>query len=229
MILWPGKIGWGDVISPICIAARLDEPLTFVWGRRGTPWARAAADFIAKNHEKPVEVHHVEGELVGQHSKATWDDSDPMHNVGFARAGMRWRQQERDDPDWIRFALTTPESNLEELPEHKQWKLGNVAWGSAARRLMEDGPGGVRRVDYRTPTEDAAYIIRHADVHVGYHGNASWLARWLGIPQIVVSSRKSQTQRSFPHAVVVSELGFAGTKYVRGLVDGAREKAVQWP
>ena len=62
-------------------------------------------------------------------------------------------------------------------------------------------------VDYRVDVEDSIEILSRASLCVGYHGGASWLARWCGCPQVVLSDDPGGiTSKSFAQAIVTDRL-----------------------
>ena len=193
-MLWqtrPGT-GYGDLVSPIGIAANLGVPLHFVWEDRRQPqWANDAADLIASLHEKPVAVFHHRGFKLHRRHVGAFDEHDPLHNVGFHRDA--WRQ------DRSGIVVTTPLRNREPLPPAKRWKHpACIDW----QALAAEHP----QVDYRTPVDEAVETLLGAALHVSYHGSAGWLGRWCGCPQAILSDDPDGiTSRSFKQAVVRRE------------------------
>ena len=186
-ILWKGKIGYGDIISPICHAANRQEKLVFGWPHGGSAWAATAASIIAPLHALPVEVEHKYNVLF-HFEHVNYLDDGPMHNVGFHKEAF---DRKRDGG----IVRVTPLRNKEPLHPSKHWKTPDVDWNSI--------PG--KDIDYRTPVPEAIDILLSAEFCIGYHGSASWLARWCGCPQAVLSN-SSITRRSFSQAVVLKEL-----------------------
>ena len=203
--------GWGDIISPLCIASNTKQQLHLFWDEQDErAWARQAVRLVAPMHEHHVTVrHHFGLKLHRRHS--AFDDSSPQHNVGFHRSAFAGKRSG--------IVVTTPLRNRAPLPRDKQWKTPDVDWAD----LADAHP----QVDYRTPALAAVETLLGSALHIGYHGSCAWLARWCGCPQIVLSSNLEVTRKSFAQAVALSELPAAADLADLAAEAGERLNAVR--
>ena len=219
-ILWRGKEGYGDVVSPICYAANRREKLVFCWrSSRTLDFAREAAEYIAPRHENRVDVAHL-SDVEAHFTHTNYHDANPLHNVGFMQGAF---DNERDP--YLTVAVTPLRNNFP-LPRGKQWKTPDVDWTAWVREY------GAVQVDYRTPVAEAVDILSRSSLCVGYHGSASWLARWCGCPQVVLSANPGGiTRKSFTQAVVTDRLPVwlkQTRTQARWNLDRARERYERW-
>ena len=216
---WKGKIGYGDIVSPICYAHNVaqkntcDVDLNFYFEHpEGTKFKPEDPEtindrvkFIADNHRVThnfqVNVkQHYEHKMSDNHTN--YDDRSPLHNVGFSRTNG-WHGA----GDFI--AVVTTFKNKKQFSEYapgKMWKdpigytPGGNAWTTVLSILSKQGYR-IKEVDYGTPISEASKIFQRCKFALGYHGSAMWLARWIGCPLIMFSKGKL-TKGSFPWAHV---------------------------
>ena len=213
-IQWKGKIGYGDIVSPICyahnISHKLQVPvnLTFRWQHNVTHkihprdpetlWERAA--FIErqcyKGLTRVVVIHKFENPLDINHTNYDWNvvGGDPFHNYWFPK------EPNKRTKDLI--VVNSTEQNVVSLKEYgKSWKDPAAGcWPEIISILKKQY--AVEVVDYRTPIKDLIEMLRVAKGFVGYHGTAAWPAKFMHVPSILFANGGGLTQTSFSYAVV---------------------------
>lgn len=216
---WKGKIGYGDIVSPICYAHNMaeknsiDVDLNFYFEHTpGTKFKPQDAetindrvDYISKTIE-PARHYNVRvNQYYNKRMKADHTNYDPAsiyHNLRFS-AENSWN----GSGDYI--ALVTTMRNKKQFKDYapgKQWKdpLGDTpggnAWKTCVQILQKQG-WPVKFVEYHHPTTRAARILQRAKFVIGYHGASTWLARFVGAPLIIFSKGKL-TRTAFPYAKV---------------------------
>jgi len=104
------------------------------------------------------------------------------------------------------IVLNTTATHREQFADYnpdKSWKdpVGVEGWRTVEGIIKNEWGFDVEYVDYTTPIDDAIDIYKKAFLAVGYHGSAMWLARYIGCPMLIYST-KSITKRAFPWAHV---------------------------
>lgn len=213
---WKGKIGYGDIISPICYAHALaqrnceDVHFTMHWmhkrGERFKPDDAETLDARMKvlfRNVQPIDYHRV---TYTQHfatnmdyNHSNYDDFEDMHNLW-------WSKVKNVDNGRKSIVLNTTATHREQFEDYapeKNWKdpVGVEGWRTVESIIKDEWGFGVEFVDYTTPIDDAIDIYKKAFLAVGYHGSAMWIARYLGCPMLIYST-KSITKRAFPWAQV---------------------------
>lgn len=241
-IQWKGKIGYGDIVSPICyahnISFKFSTPvrLTFRWGTSVShkfnlddpETLRERASYIDQLCVKKgtrVELIHSDEGMKENHTNYDWSylGKDNYHNYWFPQKINQCRQ------DLIVVNPTI--GNVLSLTKYgKSWKdILENQWPEAISRIPKKYE--VICVDYRTPIADLMDLLAVARGFVGYHGTASWLARFMHTPSILFSSGGKLTRGAHPYAVVfdnensVQELHTIDTHLNKSRVNGARFKA----
>lgn len=212
-IEWRGKIGYGDIVSPICYAHNLSYKLhtgvnlTFRWQQDAmqkihpsdpeTLWRRA--DFIYNVSEKKgtdVKIFHkFEDPLDVNHTNYDWDSvkKDSFHNY--------WMPKKFNDGSLSDTILVNSTSNnVMSLKKYgKEWKdpLANQ-WQFVIDTLSKKYT--VRVVDYRTPIAKLVKLLQGARGFVGYHGTAAWVAKFTHTPSVLFADGGSLTRNAFPYA-----------------------------
>lgn len=213
-IQWKGKIGYGDIVSPICyahnISHKLQVPvnLTFRWEHDVTHkihprdpetlWERAA--FIEKMCHKGstcvTVLHKFRNPLDINHTNYDWSvvGKDPFHNYWFPREPNKRASK--------LIVVNSTEQNVVSLKEYgKSWKdPAAQSWPHIVEQLKKKYP--VEVVDYRTPVKDLIDMLRVAKGFVGYHGTAAWPAKFMHVPSILFSNGGKLTHTSFPYAMI---------------------------
>lgn len=214
-IEWKGKIGYGDIISPICYAHNLSYKLqtgvnlTFKWQHDAmqkihpsdpeTLWGRAnfLHDACEKKGTDVSIFHSFEDPLSVNHINYDWSvvGRDIYHNYW-----MPQQLNERSHSNTILVNSTM--NNVMSLKRYgKAWKdpLANQ-WQNVINKLSEKYT--VRVVDYRTPIEKLVRLLQGARGFVGYHGTAAWVAKFTHTPSILFADGGSLTRNAFPYAKI---------------------------
>lgn len=216
-IQWKGKIGYGDIVSPICYAHNLSHKLqipvnlTFRWEHGVTQkihprdpetlWERAS--FIDrmcyKGSTQVMVVHRFENPLDINHTNYDWNvvGKDPYHNYWFP-----------SDPNPVKrtsrlIVVNSTEENVVSLKDYgKSWKDPAANYWPDIIKALKKKQYGVEIVDYRTPINDLIKMLRTASGFVGYHGTAAWPAKFMHTPSILFADGGSLTQNAFSYAII---------------------------
>jgi hypothetical protein len=207
LILWRGKIGYGDIVSPICYAynesVRRDEDVELVflynnlrkYKSEDSETQLERIRFIDKNTNtsditRSVDILAEVNTLMPdnfQHTNYT-DNPVDLHNLRFSSKYF-WN----GSGDHICFI--TPEKNREPVvpwknPENGYWYKNPEKWGYP-----------VETIHYETPIKEICETLQTAKFVFTYHGSAAWLCKWIGCPMAVFSERPRWSQKVFPWAV----------------------------
>lgn len=219
-IKWKGKIGYGDVVSPICyahnVSFKLQTPvkLVFFWPHGPkqrvhdhdpeTLWERA--DYIASLCCKigtDVSVTHMfNSNLNTQHTNYKWDvvGHDRFHNFWFPVTPNCLQE-----PSNI-IVVNSTKGNFVSLADYgKSWKDPAAGkWDQIVGQLSAHG--SVVTVDNRTPISQLLSLLRKSKAFVGYHGTAAWPAKFMQVPSIIISGGGSLTRSAFPSAYITNNI-----------------------
>ena len=229
VINWKGKIGYGDIISPICYAFNLAEKnkidvvLNFHWKQEGPVKFKPEdnetiqdwVEFIA-NYTEPVEmfdvkINHVyNSDLRYNHDNYDADDIS-LHNMRFSIFGLNDFNNYHDTHKWISMVTTIKhKQQIKDYDPNKSWKdpIGEspngYAWPKISTMLNKRG-WNTKHVHYEHACSSAVKKMLSTRVVFGYHGAHMWLAKWLGMPMIIFSKggkrRNNITEKAFPWAV----------------------------
>lgn len=216
-IQWKGKIGYGDIISPICYAHNVSHKfkipvhLTFRWdwghGRKIHPsdpeqlWVRANYLFSkAYKQNTDVTLHHrFKDPLDCNHTGYEWDDvaDDKFHNF--------WVSTFKRKAKAGTLVVNSTEGNIVSLSKYgKSWK-DPVAdkWSDLIIALRKHYK--VYVVDYRTPIDELCHLLSSSEAFIGYHGTAAWIAKFLETPSIIYSDGKRLTRNAFHSSIVLPQ------------------------
>jgi hypothetical protein len=230
VINWKGKIGYGDIISPICYAFNLAEKnqvdvvLNFHWENEAPSKYKPEdketiqewVDFIA-NNTMPVEffdvqVNHVYGSKIGfNHDNYDADDIS-LHNMRFSTFGLTDGDNAHESYKTLALVTTIKhKQQMKDYDESKKWKdpigdsPGIYVWPKVSSMLNKRG-WDTRHVHYEHSCAQAVKILTNCRCVFGYHGAHMWMAKWLGLPMIIFSKggkrRNNITEKAFPWAVV---------------------------
>lgn len=215
-IQWKGKVGYGDIVSPICYAHNLSfklkeqVSLTFRWDHDNqykysardpeTLWERA--DFVNEWCDKQdtnVFVNHsFSNPLNINHTSYDWDNlkSDPWHNYWSSHTPLHFSR----GPLIVVNATTDNTQSLEQYG--KKWK-DPVAekWSEFVALLAKRNY--VYIIDYSTPILQAYAVLREAKGFIGYHGGLAWLARFTHTPSVLFTGGGKLSKQSFPYAKLI--------------------------
>jgi hypothetical protein len=216
-LLWKGKIGYGDVVSPICyahnIAHKMQEPveLTFFWAHDAytkiekrdpeTLWERAnyiARACVRPSHEVTI-IHKFSTPVDFNHVGYDWDvvGTDKYHNY--------WKPKQKNNPATNTIVVNSTTNNTVSLQSYgKSWKDPAAQhWPAIVRQIEQSF--NVVTVDYTTPIATLFELLQTASGFVGYHGTAAWIARLVHTPSVLFADGGSLTSNAFPYARIHRE------------------------
>ena len=228
VINWKGKIGYGDIISPISYAYNIAEKnstdvvLRFHWADpepkkykdKDSETIQQWIDITNNNMQKPpfwdVTIEHVyNSALPYNHDNYEYKGADGMelHNMRFSRFGMNDGNNAYKTYNKITFVTSIKhKQQLAEYDKGKAWKdplastPSGMAWPRVADLIKKRG-WDPRFVHYETPMQKCIDSMLASRCVIGYHGAHMWIARWLGMPMIIFS-KGSLTTKAFPWAIV---------------------------
>lgn len=215
-IRWKGKIGYGDIVSPICYAHNVSHKLNtdvvvqFQWPHGPeqkieqsdpeTLWERA--DVIARlccsDNTSVSVIHNFNDPIEYNHSNYDWDivGKDQYHNY--------WYPTIRNKPLSNTVVVNTTEGNVVSLKQYgRPWKDPIANDWAVVRKLLGE-KYNVVTVDYRTPIDTLVSLLRDAAGFVGYHGTAAWVAKFMHTPSIIFARGGKLTRNAFPYACIDS-------------------------
>lgn len=211
-IQWKGKIGYGDIVSPICYAHNVSYKLqtkvclTFRWEHGPlqkvhpsdpeTLWGRANyINSICNKAGTDIEVKHAfDDPLDVNHTNYDWDvvGKDPYHNY--------WMPNQKHKTEHNTILVNSTMGNVWSLKQYgKPWKDPlSDKWNHVIDELSKKYV--VRVVDYRTPIEKLIRLLRTSRGFFGYHGTAAWTAKLMHTPSIIFADGGKLTRNAFPYA-----------------------------
>lgn len=216
-IQWKGKIGYGDIVSPVCYAHNLsfklktEVNLTFRWDNDSlhrihhsdpeTLWERA--DYIASMCEERDTVvnieHRFKDPLNINHSNYDWNviGKDAYHNY--------WRPKVFNQSASNTIIVNSTDGNTTSLKTYgKPWKDPIASqWSRVVDTLSKQY--NVVVVNYRTPIADLVTLLQTALGFVGYHGTAAWVAKFTHTPSILFANGGALTRNAFPYAHIETD------------------------
>ena len=213
-IQWKGKIGYGDIISPICyahnVSFKLETPvrLTFRWSHGPVHkihpsdpealWQRASFfDMLCEKQGTDVTlIHKFDHPLDINHTNYDWNilRNDQYHN--------HWFPKQPHIGGTNLIVVNSTQGNTKSLKEYgKAWK-DPVAeyWPDVIQQLTEKYEVVV--VDYRTPVDQLVDLLRKAKGFVGYHGTAAWPAKFMKVPSVLFTDGGKLSRNAFPDAYI---------------------------
>lgn len=214
-IQWKGKVGYGDIVSPLCYAHNLSKKLsekvnlTFRWEHGHEHkihphdpeplWVRACyiEKMCYKSNTDVTVLHKFKNPLDINHTNYDWAivGKDPFHNY--------WFPKKPNKRSTNIVVVNSTEGNSQSLKEYgKEWKDPAAPFWSFIIEALEDKGYNVEVVDYRTPTVHLLNVLQQARGFVGYHGTAAWPAKFMHVPSILFADGGSLTSTSFGYAVV---------------------------
>lgn len=215
VINWKGKIGYGDIISPICYAFNcaeknaVDVVLNFHWPQEektlykpeDTEYIQDWCTYIADNTKGvnffDVKINHIYGSDLSFNHDNYVDGKDkfmPIHNLRQSVFGWSDRPKSIDN-EHTKLCMVTSLGHKQQLHEyaaHKEWKdplgrtPGGHAWDKVSNAFNKRG-FKTKHIHYSTPIEQATKYMLQSSGVIGYHGAHMWLAKWLGMPMIIFS------------------------------------------
>lgn len=221
-IQWKGKIGYGDIVSPICyahnVSYKLKTPvhLTFRWSTKPgdkihpsdpeTLWERASYihTLCYRQGTDVTLTHKFENPLDINHTNYDWDvvGKDQFHN--------HWFPKQPNVGNSNLIVVNSTQGNFKSLKEYgKSWK-DPVAeyWPDVIQQLTERYEVVV--VDYRTPMSDMIKLLIRSKGFVGYHGTAAWPAKFMKVPSILFTDGGKLSRNAFPSAYISTKKNLFG-------------------
>ena len=215
-IEWKGKIGYGDIVSPLCYAHNIaqkncqDVTLYVHWmHKRGERFKEEDTQTIDERLKylwsicKPIPYHKVHLKqsfnttIKWNHSN--YDDFSNFHNLWWSRI----RNMEIGKPYVVMNTTVGHKEQFEDYDPGKQWKdpVGVDKWRQVEHIIRTKWGMDVVHANYTDSVQDVVDKYRKAFLAVGYHGSTAWIARYLGTPMILFSKKKI-TKQAFPWALV---------------------------
>lgn len=213
-IQWKGKIGYGDILSPICYAhnvsyqLRCTTKLVFKWGKPAeykyndkdpeTLWERAdyLTKLCSKKQNSVIVEHDFEHSLRVNHTNYDWDvvGTDVFHNY--------WFPEKKNNNESNIIVVNPTILNTVSLKSLKRgWKDPMCDnWYKIIDTLARKHT--VRVVDYRTPIREAVDLLMKAKGLVGYHGGLAWVAKLCHTPALLFADGGSLTRNAFPYHAI---------------------------
>ena len=211
-IQWKGKIGYGDIVSPICYAHNVSFKLktrvclTFRWEHGPlqkthpsdpeTLWGRAnyINNLCKKEGTDVVVKHEFDNPLDINHTNYDWNivGKDIYHNY--------WMPNQTHKTEHNTILVNSTLRNVMTLKQYgKPWKdpLEGM-WNEVIDQLSKKYV--IRVVDYRTPIEKLMRLLQTSRGFIGYHGTAAWPAKFMHIPSILFADGGKLTRNAFPYA-----------------------------
>lgn len=218
-IQWKGKVGYGDIVSPICYAHNVSNKLqvkvnlTFRWDHGPdykihpddpeALWERASVieKLCYKGTTDVTVFHKFKHPLDINHTNYDWNvvGKDQFHNY--------WFPKTQNKPFDNLIVVNSTEGNHLSLKDYgKAWKDPAAPfWPDIIQRLKQNGYEVVV-VDYRTPTQQLLNILQKAKGFVGYHGTAAWPAKFMHVPSVLFANGGSLTSTSFGYAIIEKDV-----------------------
>ena len=224
VINWKGKIGYGDIISPISYAYNMAEKnstdviLKFHW-KESEPqkykdsdtetiqqWIDTTNNLMTKPPFWDVKIEHIyDSPLPYNHDNYDATDME-LHNLRFSTYGMNDMNNAYKTYSKITFVTSIKhKQQLAEYDKGKAWKdplaatPSGMAWPRVADLIKKRG-WDPRFVHYETQMQKCIDTMLSSRCVIGYHGAHMWIARWLGMPMIIFS-KGSLTKKAFPWAL----------------------------
>ena len=224
VINWKGKIGYGDIISPISYAYNMAEKnstdviLRFHW-KDSEPqkykerdsetiqqWIDLTNNLITKPPFWDVKIEHVyDSPLSYNHDNYDSKDME-LHNLRFSSYGLSDYNNDHSTYSKITFVTSIKhKQQLRDYDKGKAWKdplaqtPSGMAWPRVADLIKKRG-WDPRFVHYETPMQKCIDTMLSCRCVIGYHGAHMWIARMLGMPMIIFS-KGTLTKKAFPWAL----------------------------
>lgn len=213
---WKGKIGYGDIISPLCYAHNIaqkncdDVTLHMHWmHKRGEKYKVEDKDTLDARLKylwsicKPIPYHKVhlkqsfDKDLGYNHTN--YDDESEFHNLWFSRI----KNLDVARPYVVMNTTAGHKEQFEDYDPGKQWKdpVGLDKWDKIENLIKTEWGMDVLHSDYTDSVTESVDKYKKAFLAVGYHGSTAWVARYLRVPMLLYSTKKI-TKSAFPWALV---------------------------
>lgn len=215
VVNWKGKIGYGDIVSPICYAHnmsyKLDTKVKLVFHWKWdqdyklypddpeTLMERASFIFDRCIKANVILEHRYNSELPFSFNHDNYEWGDDLHNY--------WHSAIRNTSWSDDIIVNGTNTNKQSMSDYgKKWKdpIGEEQWVKFIEKLKQRY--NVVEVGYRTPVAKLFKAMTRAKLFIGYHGNTAAVAKFVQIPMIVFSSKQNLTSTTFSHACVKSTI-----------------------
>jgi len=229
-VQWKGKIGYGDIVSPICYAHNVSYNtgqrvvLNFRWDTGPdykfkpsdpeTLWERANfIHSICDKKETDVDIVHLfNNPMEENHTNYDWNivGKDRFHNYWNPLA------KHRNRPEGKHIVINSTFGNQVSLKQYgKSWKDPLAGRWVTMVHMLKQKNIDVVVVDYTTPIRDLVTALSSARAFIGYHGTAAWVARFIQVPSIIIGGKKGLTFDAFPNAHILLDTEVA--PFVNGI------------
>lgn len=203
---WLGKIGYGDICSPIAYAHNLSDKLdehvrlVFHWSHsQGVRTYSEDPETIDDRASRIFELMRPANASLKHvyNSSMIFDEDNPHTNYRFYYdAHNHWWSTVTHKCTSNRIVICPPTENMIPFSRNKAWKdpLGEK-WISIIEHLDADV------VSYRTPMNELIQKLLDCRLFMGYHGSCAWVARHLRVPMVLFSKNQNITRKMFPAKV----------------------------
>ena len=224
VINWKGKIGYGDIISPISYCMNLaeknstDVKLRFHWDYDAPrkyndkdsetiqDWIEQTYNFLQKPMFYKMEIEHVWNSKLGYNHNDYDTKNFECHNLRFGTWGHNDGRNGHDN--WKKLTMVTSIKHKETWAEYdisKRWKdpLAATPCGFAWPKvgsLIEKRGWSLKYVHYQDKMSQVVNTMNQCRGVIGYHGAHMWIARMMGLPMIIFS-KKPLTEKAFPWCI----------------------------
>lgn len=225
-LIWKGRDGYGDIVSPLCQAYNLSKvhetkiKLEFHWDY-DKDWKRKEEDpqcaWQIVDHIRTMgeKIYPRFAEVEVEHFFNSNPDKCDNYLYSPMQKGIQYHNVILDmmhgvKPPKVHSPIrnvTVVNSNdndvqfMEEEDQRRTWKDPLAGQWEEYADILRDRGFNVTEVSYTTPIEDLFENMMNAEMVVGYHGSATWLARFLQRPLLIHSRDKKWTEWAFPWAV----------------------------
>ena len=221
-IEWKGKIGYGDIISPLGYAHNVaqkncdDVMLHLKWmHKRWEKFKDEDPETLDARFKylfsiiRPVHYHKVHlvqtfnNDIKWNHTN--YFDDSAFHNLWFSK--IRNLDNGLTRPYVVMNTTQTHKQQFSEYDEGKQWKdpVGIDGYRHLEDVIRQHWNMEVYHADYTMEVREVVDLYKKAVLAIGYHGSTIWCARFVGCPMIIFSDKKI-TKRAFPWAMVKNKL-----------------------
>lgn len=227
VVNWRGLHGYGDFIPPSTYAhnesVRLDEDVHVIFhvvnekrkykSRDKSTYAEII-DFIFRNTDKKDVTRTISWEMrydvfydyipEPMHSNGL-DAMYAIHNHRLCNEEWRWNGCKQKQ-----IAVVSTQNHAEKFRnvKYRNSEVGSKSWKDAwpddweefTLRFEQYG-FNVVPIHYEMSVDEIATILRESAIVYGYHGGATWLAKWMNCPMVVCSGDKHFSETIFPWSI----------------------------
>ena len=216
VINWKGKIGYGDIISPISYVLNLADKnstnaiLRFHWPYN-SPQKYKPEDTETLQDRIDITWNYINSSKVTiehiYNSKLDYNHND-YDETNFECHNLRISDTPYLNAEGGRFLnsnivmVTSMEhkETWDEYGRHKAWKDPLAGTWPKACEQIKNRNWDLDFVHYSDKMENVIQLMKNCRGVIGYHGAHMWIARMLGLPMIIFS-KKSLTDKAFPWCI----------------------------